>query len=197
MAKQLILDTSAKYLVVALAENEKIIDKIQYIAWQRQSEFTALEIQNILKRNHTTMREIKRIIVSNGPGSYTGVRIALTLAKVFAISLNIPLCVLSSLQAMCGVKTKQIALLDARSKRAYVGLYDKGIKLRDDFVCGLDELESLLKKHPDFEVVGDRFLVGLPEQEIAFPEQMLALSKLVEDHPDVDALVPVYLKEIL
>jgi tRNA A37 threonylcarbamoyladenosine modification protein TsaB len=50
MAKQLILDTSAKYLVVALAENDKIIDKIQYIAWQRQSEFTALEIQNILKR---------------------------------------------------------------------------------------------------------------------------------------------------
>jgi tRNA threonylcarbamoyladenosine biosynthesis protein TsaB len=143
------------------------------------------------------MREIKRIIVSNGPGSYTGVRIALTLAKFFAISLNIPLCVLSSLQAMCGVKTKQIALLDARSKRAYVGLYDKGIKLRDDFVCGLDELESLLKKHPDFEVVGDRFLVGLPEQEIDFPKQMLALSKLVEDHPDVDALVPVYLKEIL
>lgn len=197
MAKQLLLDTTAKYLVVGLSDENKVLAKIQYVAWQRQSEFTIQEVKNILDKTGSDINEIKRIVVSNGPGSYTGIRIALTIAKILGFCLDIPVCVLSSLQTIAGAKGKRIALIDARSKRAYIGIYKDGKQVIKDQVLPLDDIQELIKKYPDYELVGDTFLLGIENKEIDYVDNMFELSKIVEDYPNIDALVPVYLKEAL
>lgn len=197
MSKELILDTTAKYLVVGLASEDKVLDTIQYIAWQRQSEFAIQEVENILKKNNTSVKEITRIVVTNGPGSYTGIRIALTIAKVFALALDIKICVVSSLQAIAGANGKKIALLDARSQRAYYGIYNNGIKEVNDSVDTIENIKELVKKYKDYEIVGDTSLLGYDNKEIDFVKNMFELGKIVKDCTDSDSLVPVYLKEAL
>ena len=78
----LLLDSSNTKLAVGIAKDDILLDKIYYDAWQRQSEFMIQEINNILSRNKILPSQISEIIVTDGPGSYTGVRISLTIAKV-------------------------------------------------------------------------------------------------------------------
>ena len=87
----LILDSSNVELIVGLANDDVKIAEIRYDAWQRQSEFMIQEISNILKRANISPKEIGEVITTIGPGSYTGVRISLTIAKVYAYALKIPL----------------------------------------------------------------------------------------------------------
>ena len=61
--------------------------------------------------------------MSKGPGSYTGIRIALTIAKTIVFALNIPLYLVSSLQVMKVGDKPTICLTNARSQRSYIGVY--------------------------------------------------------------------------
>ena len=81
---QLLLDSSNKYLSVGLSKDGKVVDKIFYEAWQRQSEMMVTEVDNILKRNNIDKSELDGVVVGVGPGSYTGVRIGVTIAKTIA-----------------------------------------------------------------------------------------------------------------
>ena len=77
---KLLLDSSDKRLVVAIAQGDKIIDCVDYEAWQKQSEFMVLEIDNLLNKNNLTRKDIESVSVGKGPGSYTGVRISMSIA---------------------------------------------------------------------------------------------------------------------
>ena len=78
------------------------------------------------------MRDLNGVAVGQGPGSYTGIRIGVTVAKTFAWSLRIPLIAISSLEALAygwiGHSSTSIGivpLMDARRGRAYTALYSK------------------------------------------------------------------------
>ena len=88
---QLLIDTSAKYLAVGLSKNGKVIASTQYEAWQKQSELTIGELDRLFKITNINPKDVPRIVVTNGPGSYTGIRIGLTIAKVYSTTRNIPL----------------------------------------------------------------------------------------------------------
>ena len=117
MGYELILDTSSKQLAIGIYKDDELLYKNQYYAWLRQSEMAIPEIEKAINELKIDLREVTRIVASIGPGSYTGVRIALTIAKVMALTLNIPLFTVSSLQALAGKKDKVISIMDARSKR--------------------------------------------------------------------------------
>ncbi|MDY4788062.1 MAG: tRNA (adenosine(37)-N6)-threonylcarbamoyltransferase complex dimerization subunit type 1 TsaB [Bacilli bacterium] len=195
MGYQLILDTSNRLLCVGLASDEKVLTKIQYEAWQRQSEYCLKEVENVLSLNNIKAKDISRIIVTIGPGSYTGVRIALTIAKTLAMVNNIGICAISSLLAIAGNKGKKIALMDARSNRAYIGVYQDGEALVDNKVMYLDDIKQYAYCNQDFEVVGDAMLLGLNNKEIDLIENMFEIAKTQADVNDIYTLVPNYLKD--
>ena len=94
---QLLLDSSNIYLAVGLSKDKKVVDSIFYNAWQRQSELMVMEIDNILKRNKVDKKDLDTVVVGIGPGSYTGVRIGVTIAKTIAYALKIRMYAVSSL----------------------------------------------------------------------------------------------------
>lgn len=195
MKYQLILDTSSKYLVVAIANEEKVLKSIQYEAWQRQSEVAMTEIENICKELNVNVKQINKIIVSKGPGSYTGIRIALTIAKTLAMILECEIIALSSLEMFIKPIGKYVSVLDARSKRAYVGRYENGIPTYEDTVLTLVELKEWIEQNKDYQVVGEVKILGLEEKNVNIAENMYEMSKNKESVKDVDALVPTYLKD--
>lgn len=95
--KTLIIDTSTSYLYISFVEEEKEIYKYLEEGNNDHSEKLVRNIEKGLLENNMEVKDFDRIIVGIGPGSYTGLRVGLTVCKVFSWTLNIPLFTLSSL----------------------------------------------------------------------------------------------------
>lgn len=190
----LLIDTSYNELSVAIASDTEIIDSVNYEAWQRQSEYLVAEIDGLLKKHSLSRKDISAIVASKGPGSYTGVRIALTVAKVMALALNVPLYTVSSLEVLKVNDGPWLCLSNARSSRSYSGLYENGKALRDDGVMTNDEVLSFLKEHPDVTACGHLEYLGLEDNFGDIFKNLLAAKK--EEHLEKEPLkvTPVYLK---
>ena len=194
MERTLYLDTSFRYLTVGITINGEFSACTHYEAWQQQSEKTVPEIVAALAISGIVAKDLTRIVVAIGPGSYTGVRIGLTLAKVLAHALDLPLIPLSTLQVLSGPSGFQAAILDARSDRAYVGIYQDGKAVQEESIMTLPELHQWLKDHPDVRVVGDPSLVQHPPVEVDVLAHMQALADQEVALENVHRLKPHYLK---
>ena len=71
-----LIDYSNVNLAISLAKDHKIIAKKEYEAWQEQSELLVAELDKMFKSVKVDRKEVNEVVVSKGPGSYTGVRIA-------------------------------------------------------------------------------------------------------------------------
>ena len=193
---KLLLDSSFKLLVIALAKDNEIIDSIIYDAWQRQSELLVPEIDNIMKRNNIQKEDIDSIVLGIGPGSYTGVRIALTVAKTMAYVLKAKVYAVSSL-SLFGVKDKEtITVTNARSGRSYFAVYKNGEPIVNDTILNNDEVLSYIDTHKDYVLAGETEHLGLKGEE--FDPSYNLLLGLNEKHlvKDIFKLNPVYLKDL-
>ena len=98
--KILAFDTTNSTLSVALLEDQKILSKNTIFESGKQSELLIPEIEKILTENNIWYQELDLIAATNGPGSFTGVRIGLTVAKSLKIATNKPLILINALEAI-------------------------------------------------------------------------------------------------
>ena len=159
-----------------------------------QSELTIPVLKEALNESKLTLHDINEIVVTIGPGSFTGIRIGMCIAKVLASIGKIPLKAISSLNAYAN-KGKKIVILDAKANRAYLGIYNDNAKVIDECVVTIEKLKEIVKKYQDYDVVLDTFLLNLPESEIDVLENMNRISINIQCVNDVDGLVPIYLKD--
>lgn len=96
----LFIDTHYKNIIVALYKDLVILDKIIINDAKSTSIETMPAIVSLLEKNNLEIKDVNRIAVDKGPGSFTGIRIGVTIAKVLAYSLNIPIVSLTSLEIM-------------------------------------------------------------------------------------------------
>lgn len=191
----LLLDSSNTYLSVGLVKNNKLVDKISYVCFQRQSEYMAMEIDKILKRNKLNPKKINGVVTSIGPGSYTGIRIALTIAKVMAYSLNIPLFPLSTLEVNKVIGKDSIVLFNARSNRSYIAAFSKNKRLLKDQAMNNVDVMKYIKSHPNYVLVGDLSYLNLKGKKVDVLENMFKLMKQVKPVKNPNLVKPIYLKE--
>ncbi len=192
---RILLDSSNKKLAVGVSKDDQLIDSIEYEAWQRQSETMIPEIDKILKRNHIQNEEIEAVVVSIGPGSYTGVRIALTIAKVMALSLSCKLYSVSSLQILRDGDKPSICLINARSNRSYIGVYSGENIEVEDTIWKNDEVLEFVSSHPSYAICGDTEYLNLESHESNILLEMLKLSLNKAPLQDILGLKPKYLKD--
>ncbi|GEM02874.1 tRNA threonylcarbamoyladenosine biosynthesis protein TsaB [Halolactibacillus halophilus] len=145
----LAMDTSTDVLSVSLHNNQEIIE--EYSSKNKNKHSTRLmpAIDRIMKEAKVTPQDLTKIVVGMGPGSYTGVRIALSTAKTMAWTLNIPVVGVSSLRALSLQASGDdlvCSFLDARRGLVYAGLYDKeGNEVLPEVNIMIDEwLEKLV-----------------------------------------------------
>ena len=191
---QLLLDSSNIFLSVGLAKDGKVFDKISYEAWQRQSEMMVTEVDNILKRNNIDKSELDGVVVGIGPGSYTGVRIGVTIAKTIAYALKIKLYAKSSLSLLKHMDFPTICLFNARSGRSYFAVYKGKEVLIKDSVLENEKVLEYIKSHPDYLVHGDTYQLGLESGKFDIIENLADFNK--NEEVDAFELKPVYLKDL-
>lgn len=133
--KILFLDTSSFFVTVSIIEDDKILYLYQDEILDDMSSKIMPIISSAFDKLVFTIKDIDKIMVVNGPGSFTGVRIGVTIAKVLAWSLNTDIITLSSLEylATSDFNTKYIIpMIDARRGYVYGGVYDKNLSVLEE-----------------------------------------------------------------
>lgn len=122
----LFIDTHDKNVLIILYKDGKILVKEDMVSANKHSEITMPLLDKVLSGASISVNDINDIVVVNGPGSFTGERIAVTIAKTIAYCLNIPIRVIDSLTilALNIDGDKKVVSLEDRNG-AYVGEFDK------------------------------------------------------------------------
>jgi len=159
------LESSTEICSISLSKKGKIIDFKENTEGRNHAKLMALYIQEIMEKNHVGYKQLDGIAVSKGPGSYTGLRIGVSIAKGLCYAQKIPLIAISPLQAMSDYvrlnksklnlpdndKLLFVPMIDARRMEVYTAGYDINNKERKP-VCAkvLDEnsFNEELEKHP-------------------------------------------------
>lgn len=189
----LLLDTSSHRLSIGLADGERIVDFIDEPSFQTQSEKLVNGINILLNRNDLFPNDINRIIVAYGPGSYTGVRISVSVAKVWSYAKKVPLYDVSSLAIFKHKTNPTVCVRDARNNRCFVGVYRQKTTILPDQIMDNQAILSLIKEN-GYSVGGECQTLGLSSCEYDIFANMLELAS--EEHlvADVLSFKPVYLK---
>ena len=191
----LLLDSSNTSLSVGIENNGLLIGFASYEAWQQQSEFMVPEIDKLMSKLNIKKEDLSKIICSIGPGSYTGVRIALTIAKTISLAVSIPIYPISSLRVLKDNDKPSICVINARSNRSYFGVYQGKEIIVEDTIKTNDEVKEYINKHPEYSICGDARYLGYEKKDINICEQMVTLLPYLNKADNDLSVKPVYMKD--
>ena len=143
----LYLDTSSSFLYTAIIENGTTIAEIKEKLGNNLSEYTLPRIEEMLNVKGIKPDEINKIIVVNGPGSFTGIRIGVTIAKVYAYLLKKEIITISSLEAMNISSSEDklhVPIINARRGYVYGAIYDGDRTVLMEQYITLEKLKLIL-----------------------------------------------------
>ena len=163
--KTLAIDTSTQALSVALRDGDQVVTETTTNTKIKHSTQLLPLIENMFQLIGWQPSDLEGIVVTGGPGSYTGLRIGVTAAKTMANTLNIPLFTLPTLMALAGNvqavngPTLVVPFIDARRKTAFATVYlREGNTFKQllptshgQFTNFLDQLSVYLKDNPDLQ----------------------------------------------
>lgn len=169
----LAIDTSSSWGSVAIAKEGRICH-ISYLDIRvTHSERLMLQIDNGLSQSGINLDDIDLIVFSNGPGSFTGLRIGLATVKGICTVKKIPLYPLSSLKALAynayGCAVNIAAFIDARMNEAYAALYDRQ----------MNEVIAPMNTDPQ------AFIDSINEKSLIIGDGVYKYSSLIEKRNDV------------
>ena len=150
--KYLFIDTATTNLVVAIIND----GKIAYIYDNNDNHDTSSKMMPVLAlafdKAGFKPQDIDKIFVVTGPGSFTGIRVGLTVAKTMAYSLNIPIVPISSLEVMAS-GNGGTALINARRGYVFAGTYDNDLNdiYPDSYVLMNDSLAKPYISYDNFD----------------------------------------------
>ncbi len=188
----LCMDSAYKQLVLGLYKEDTLLAGISLEAFKKQSETIFVELNKILEQANLDYKAIDRVVITRGPGSYTGIRIAMTIAKVLCSQMHKELYTISTMQLYAGLEPSANVILDARSHRAYVAHLEKGKIIGNTQILDLEEAKDFLKAHPG-KVFGDALLSEVESSD--FLKNFIELKAEYQKVENIHALVPDYLKE--
>lgn len=183
----LFIDTHDLDLVIALYKDKKLKDKEIKESLRNHSDYTMPIIDEIIRRNNISVHDINEILVVNGPGSFTGVRIGVTIAKMLAYTLNVPIKSIDSI-TMYGISDndpdKKLVLIPD-VKGSYGGVFENNKLIGELFYKSKAELEEYIKENNINKIV----------------ENNIDFNKIIEHFENVEPTLahvvnPIYVKVI-
>lgn len=141
MALLLHIDTATEHASICLSNNSEVIGYAENTDPKNHGAFLQPAIQQLFQNTSYRLSDIDAISVSNGPGSYTGLRVGLASAKGLCFALNKPLITLNTLQIMAAAAISHIQkteptdsylfcpLIDARRMEVFTAIYDASLNV--------------------------------------------------------------------
>ena len=214
----LAIDTSTFVMGVAVIRDNSLAGEMITQLKKNHSIRLMPAIRTLMEEVEMKTEELDRIVVAEGPGSYTGVRIGVTTAKTLAWSLGIPITGVSSLEVMAqhgryfnGVISP---FIDARRGQVYTGLYryengkikcleEDRIVLHEDWLKTLKSQKekvlftsSDMAKHTDEinSILGEQAVFATVTEEVSRPGELAVLGMEKEAEPNAHSFTPNYIR---
>ncbi|MBF0746915.1 tRNA (adenosine(37)-N6)-threonylcarbamoyltransferase complex dimerization subunit type 1 TsaB [Gemella sp. 19428wG2_WT2a] len=147
---KLVLEASNSYLSIACIEGDKLLAESNLECGRNLSEVILVELNSCLKRAGVSKSDLTEIVAVKGPGSYTALRIVLSVAKVLSFSLNIPLKTISTLVLQSYYKDSRnkliVPLIDGRRGNVFAAIYEEGREILEESYYPLEEIIEFLNK---------------------------------------------------
>ena len=160
----LFFDTSSDLLKVSLIKDNKIIFDKELHTKNDHSSYLVPTIDEAFKSNNIDFKELDEIIVGNGPGSFTGTRISIAVAKTYAFSFNIPVYMISSLEELIYDNDGYdfyVPIIEEKKDNLYFSIFDKDKKrVMDDTYSSSEYMNKKLE-----ELDGNILLISLSNKE--------------------------------
>lgn len=151
----LIIDTSSNHCLLALSKGEKILSTLSFPHENELSQTLIPTLQKLLEEKETPLSSLQKIYAGMGPGSYTGTRVGVSVAKALSFSLKIPFRGFCSLLAFLPEKTGTFSLiLPSKLGQYYLCKGSKdpnGVFLKN---AALLSKEALLEKVEPSDLIG-------------------------------------------
>lgn len=194
----LFIDTSGSDVSIALVKDDVILASISENLPNQHSVYATSYLDKVFKNANVSFNEVDKIMVVNGPGSFTGVRIGVTIAKVFAYILNKEIICLSSLKirALSVSHDYCLSLIKANGNNYYIGLYDSNNnEVISEQFASFDYVIELIDKYNPYIVSSDNINVFDKEIEKVSLDIINIVNYYKEDvGSNVHLVVPNYLK---
>ena len=149
--KILSIDSSSVTASVAITENGKILSEKFINNGLTHSQTLMPMVEEVINESKISVKDIDLFAVTNGPGSFTGVRIGISCVKGVADALSKKCVVVSTLEAIAEpLKNQDViacAVMDARCNQVYTAIFNQGNRLCEDKAVLIDELGEELKQY--------------------------------------------------
>ena len=200
----LFFDTSSDLLKVSLIKDNKIIFDKELHTKNDHSSYLVPTIDEAFKNNNIDFKELDEIIVGNGPGSFTGTRISIAVAKTYAFSFNIPVYMISSLEELIYDNDGYdfyVPIIEEKKDNLYFSIFDKDKKrvMYDTY----SSTEYMYKKLEELD--GKILLISLSDKEYEKYDTVKASINALNIMKNIDVnnekvnphlLKPNYIKKI-
>ena len=200
----LFFDTSSDLLKVSLIKDNKIIFDKELHTKNDHSSYLVPTIDEAFKSNNIDFKELDEIIVGNGPGSFTGTRISIAVAKTYAFSFNIPVYMISSLEELIYDNDGYdfyVPIIEEKKDNLYFAIFDKDKKrVMDDTYSSTEYMYRKLE-----ELDGKILLISLSNKEYEKYDTLKASINALNIMKNIDVnnekvnphlLKPNYIKKI-
>ncbi|MBI4302210.1 MAG: tRNA (adenosine(37)-N6)-threonylcarbamoyltransferase complex dimerization subunit type 1 TsaB [Chloroflexi bacterium] len=145
---ELAIDTATEMASIALCHEDEVRAELTWAAGQSHTAQLVPNILHLLNLAQTTIEQLEGIIVANGPGSFTGLRVGMSTAKGLALALDIPVVGISTLEAEAypyAITGRPIcSLLDAGRGEVAAALYqqqgEQWRRLREEHIISVEAL---------------------------------------------------------
>jgi len=205
--KVLAFDTSSKALSLAILEDKQVLAETTINIKKNHSITLMPAIDFLMASLDWTPKDLDRIVVAEGPGSYTGLRIAVATAKTLAHTLNIELVGMSSLLALVPYQQEGlfVPLMDARRNNVYAGFYENAKAVFPEAHLSFEEVLEQVKDAEQVTFVGEvapfveQIQEHLPRTNYKETLPNAATLALLARDKEADSLhdfVPNYLKRV-
>ena len=219
MAYILTIETSTEVCSAALFKNDQLVAHKEEGGQYSHAEKLAVFIESLFQESELTPQDLSAVAVSRGPGSYTGLRIGVSMAKGLCFALNIPLISIDTLKSMAWglahIKMEKALLcpmIDARRMEVYAALFTsslENIKAVEAIVVEPHFLQKELEEN-DVYIFGngaEKCVPVLNNPNLKYIENQhpsaskmgeLAMEKFSRNHfEDVAYFEPFYLKDFI
>ena len=215
MPNLLLIESSNEICSVALSQEKSIIQEKYINKPNSHSVYLAPFVNEVLNNATMSINELDGVVISDGPGSYTGLRIGSSLAKGICLGAGIPLMAVSTLKGLAKKALNDypsvdqaIALVDARRSDAYLGVYNQQLKpiIKEQFITINSELKI---EKSNAVVVGSGAMKFINEldvkKELKHSESVLYAKDLLDeamlkwakqDFVDLTSYEPNYIKSV-
>ena len=207
--KTLFIDASKKSLSIALKAGDELLFISNVDSHSKHSNFLMNEIDKILNKANLNIKDIDNIIVLNGPGSFTGVRVGVTVAKTLSWTLNKRLYILSNLEALkVGIYNDVvISVIKDKDNYSYVGIYEDN-KIIEEYLSIDDERLNIKNKNISLVSFEENVFLNSLREKLEnnncvktiiledYDYEKLISFALSKNSIDVHSAKPIYLKKI-